>query len=147
MTKISKDRQLLSGQARLEETLYFNRMMAMEIYNNLQSLLDGIEGKEINEWVYADLSQANENLIDTTFHIIDEDELFDLEEQGLTYETDSEEHGILPVELKDKNLSTWMTVPMIEDVVDVLRQNRENVDIPLIAKALLHYREYDDFME
>ena len=76
----------------------------MEIYYNLQSLLEGIDGKEINEWVYAKISQADKNPIDTTYYVIDEDELLDLEEQGLTYETDSGEH--VPIELKDKGLST-----------------------------------------
>jgi len=174
-------------------------MVGVEIYDGLQSLLDGIEGRELNEWVACDYSQVDENPMQTTFYIIFEGELsiviklenhpiklaflydcfvnsslcafghtasslprtrtkilrflgtlfkfnyYNLDEH-LIYE-DEERGEIFPIELKDKNLGYWMTIPMIEDVIYVLKRSRVEFDLPLAVGALAYYHKYDAFME
>ncbi len=116
----------------------------MEVYKSLESLISGINGRGINEWVHANRKQVLSNLFETEFYIISDEEIWDLEEHALTYK--NERGDSLPLELKEKDLDSWMTVPMIEDVICVLERENENPDLTLIAKALLYYWEYDAFM-
>jgi len=119
-------------------------METIEIYNSLQALMDGIKGRDLNEWIAINCHQVDENPLNATIYVIFEDALLDLEDH-LIYEN-KERGEIYPIELKDMELSYWMTVPMIEDVLSVLKQNHETPDLTLLAKAILHYREYDAFM-
>lgn len=113
-------------------------------FKGLDSLIKGVLGKEINEWVYSNINQVNIDPFNAQYYIFPQEEIWDMEESQIY---DNEDGATLPIEFKDKNLQEWLEVTMIEDVIDFLKQDNKDPSLSLIANSLQYYFENDAFME
>jgi len=116
----------------------------MEEFQGLNALIDKTVGKEINGWIWVNLDQLNQNAIEAEYYLIDDEYLWELDEDEV-YE--NEQGDELPLSLKDKNLKSWLEIPMIEDVISYLKHNTPKPNIELIEKALKYYFENDAFLD
>jgi len=114
----------------------------MQHFQGLDSLIKGVVGKEINEWVSVNIEQLQKCVITSDYYIFPEDEIWALDESQV-YEN---EHGDeLPVEFKDQNLERWLEVGDIEGVISYLSHYHGTPNLMQIAEALQYYYENDAF--
>ena len=114
----------------------------MHYFQGLASLIDGVVGKDMNGWVYANMSQLRQNIMEVEYYTFTTEYLWGLSESEV-YENEAGDE--FPIALKDKDLESWLEIPMIEDVIAHLKHYHENPSHQQIAKALQYYYEYDAF--
>ncbi|MGG4184823.1 MULTISPECIES: DUF7716 domain-containing protein [Paenibacillus] len=119
--------------------------MSIQTFDSLEALVHAVDQTEINEWVFANLERVQSNPLNSTYYIIPEEELWELEDAGLTVTNHRDES--IPASLPDHHVQSWLEVATVQDVIEVLRHSGSEPDIERIAQGLRYYHEYDAFME
>ena len=115
----------------------------MHCFKGLASLIEGVVGNDMSGWVYADMNQLCQNIMEVEYYTFTTEYLWGLSESEV-YENEAGDE--FPVALKDKNLESWLEIPMIEDVIAHLKHYHENPSQQQIAKALRYYHKHDAFI-
>ncbi|MFK4301775.1 MULTISPECIES: hypothetical protein [unclassified Paenibacillus] len=76
----------------------------------------------MNEWVFTNLERFQSNPVNTTYYIIPEEELWELEDAGLTVTNHRDES--IPASLPDHHAQTWLEIATVQDVIEVLPQRQ-----------------------
>jgi len=116
----------------------------MQHFQGLDLLIKGVVGKEINEWVFVNVKQLQQNIMTADYYIFPQDEIWALDESEV-YET--EQGSELPVKVKEKNLEAWLEVGDVEGVISYLGHYHESPSLTQISKALQYYYENDAFTD
>ena len=117
----------------------------MEKFNSLRNLFYFINNSLENEWVYVNLDEWLKNPLKCYFYVIPETEVDEMPDDEV-YE--SEEGPFLPISLRDLNLSPWMEIDTLKDVLQNLRiEDEKSFDENLFIRGINYFREYDDFMD
>ncbi|ALP37161.1 hypothetical protein ASL14_14215 [Paenibacillus sp. IHB B 3084] len=58
--------------------------MSIQTFDNLEALVRAVSQTDMNEWVFTNLEHFQSNPVDATYYIIPEEELWKLEDAGLT---------------------------------------------------------------
>ncbi|WP_149096470.1 DUF7716 domain-containing protein [Paenibacillus terrae] len=119
--------------------------MSIQTFDNLEALVRAVSQTDMNEWVFTNLEHFQSNPVDATYYIIPEEELWELEDAGLTVTNHRDEN--IPASLPDHHAQTWLEIATVQDVIEVLRRSGNEPDIHRIAQGLQYYHEYDAFME
>ncbi|KAF6575918.1 hypothetical protein JDW19_09820 [Paenibacillus polymyxa] len=53
--------------------------MSIQTFDSLEALVHAVDQTEINEWVFANLKHVQSNPLNSTYYIIPEEELWELE--------------------------------------------------------------------
>jgi len=108
----------------------------------LDSLIKGIAGKNINEWVLANISQLKQDMMMADYYIFPGEELEALNDDEI-YE--NKDGAIIPVVFKDKNLDEFLEIADIESAIEYLKYYHKDPSSAQIAEALKYYYENDAF--
>ncbi|WP_226002562.1 hypothetical protein [Paenibacillus sp. BJ-4] len=119
--------------------------MSIQTFDSLEALVQTVRQTEINEWIFTNLDRFQSNPIDNAYYIIPEEELWELEDAGLTVTNHLDES--IPAALPDHHVQTWLEVATVQDVIEVLHRSGSKPSLQRIAQGLQYYYEYDAFME
>ncbi|QSW91150.1 MULTISPECIES: hypothetical protein [Flavobacterium] len=116
-----------------------------KVFNNLQSLVNDVESNKRNEWLYINPKEWLNNPEGTRFFYIEEEYIWDLEEEGLYVENEAGDS--IPKEFENEGLEIWIESQTFDDIIKYAKNKNLNVTLNELILAINYYLEYDAFKE
>lgn len=117
----------------------------MQTYANIFAVIPDLA--EMNDWLMVDDDEWENDPKTAKIYIFDEDEMYDLEEQGLAKIGEYFDEFPLPIEFADKPIGDLLDSGNMEGVVYNLAKYLPKYSDTALIDAINYYREIDDYCE